>query len=158
LRGVITGEGPTTEGRVHFSRTIDAEDAALCAQVLIAASRQGEPVSREEADMLFEIDAAAAERLDQGRFDDLFAKAIMHHVRSASGLPVPPRSRALALTSPLDQWAFCHRAAISQEVRTWLETRLHGANPHGYAARTLTNVIAGLVSEPCLAGIFNVAA
>jgi hypothetical protein len=28
-RGIITGEGPTVVGRVHFSRTIDADDAAL---------------------------------------------------------------------------------------------------------------------------------
>jgi len=26
--GVITGEGPTTKGRVHFSRSIDADDTA----------------------------------------------------------------------------------------------------------------------------------
>ena len=26
--GVITGEGPTTKGRVHFSRSLDADDAA----------------------------------------------------------------------------------------------------------------------------------
>ena len=29
LKGVITGEGPTTAGRVHFSRTLDPADA-LC--------------------------------------------------------------------------------------------------------------------------------
>ena len=28
--GVITGEGPTTRGRVHFSRALDAFDAAWC--------------------------------------------------------------------------------------------------------------------------------
>jgi hypothetical protein len=29
--GVITGEGPTTRGRIHFSRALDAQDAAWCA-------------------------------------------------------------------------------------------------------------------------------
>jgi hypothetical protein len=28
--GVITGEGPTTRGRIHFSRALDAQDAAWC--------------------------------------------------------------------------------------------------------------------------------
>src|ERR1700755_2977071 len=42
-------------------------------------------VSREEAMALFQIDEAAAERSDNGRFDDLFAKAILHHAASASG-------------------------------------------------------------------------
>jgi hypothetical protein len=27
LKGVITGEGPTVTGRVHFSRTLDPDDA-----------------------------------------------------------------------------------------------------------------------------------
>src|SRR5687768_3366180 len=34
--GVITGEGPTTAGRVHFSRSLDAHDADWCARILTA--------------------------------------------------------------------------------------------------------------------------
>ena len=34
--GVITGEGPTTKGRMHFSRALDADDAAWCARILTA--------------------------------------------------------------------------------------------------------------------------
>ena len=34
--GVITGEGPTTKGRIHFSRALDADDAAWCARILTA--------------------------------------------------------------------------------------------------------------------------
>ena len=30
LSGVISGEGPTTNGRVHFSRALDREDALPC--------------------------------------------------------------------------------------------------------------------------------
>ncbi len=37
LKGVITGEGPTVDGRVHFSRTLDPDDASLCARILTAA-------------------------------------------------------------------------------------------------------------------------
>ena len=37
LNGVITGEGPTARGRVHFSRTLDREDAMQCERILLAA-------------------------------------------------------------------------------------------------------------------------
>src|SRR5712672_3789380 len=90
--GVITGEGPTTKGRIHFSRTLDAADAAWCARILTAAAVEHQPVSRAEAEALFEINDAAAERSDDGLFDDLFAKAIVHHAASASGLPLPSRA------------------------------------------------------------------
>ena len=76
--GVITGEGPTTRGRVHFSRALDAHDAAWCARILTATAVEYQPVSRAEAEALFEINNAAAERSDDGRFDDLLAKAVVH--------------------------------------------------------------------------------
>src|ERR1700692_4202497 len=94
--GVITGEGPTTRGRIHFSRAIDAQDAAWCARILTAITVADQPVSRAEAEVLFEINAAAAERSDNGQFDDLFARAIVHHLASASGMPVPSRTIALS--------------------------------------------------------------
>src|SRR5437868_9275379 len=101
--GVITGEGPTTKGRVHFSRALDADDAAWCARILTASAVEHQPVSRAEAEALFEINDAATERSDDGRFDDLLAKAVVHHAASESGCRcrrVPshcrrkPRSRA----------------------------------------------------------------
>src|SRR5713226_4513621 len=58
--GVITGEGPTTQGRVHFSRALDADDVAWCARILTAAAVEHQPVSRAEAEALFEINDAAA--------------------------------------------------------------------------------------------------
>src|SRR6266478_909311 len=43
--GVITGEGPTTKGRIHFSRALDADDAAWCARILTATAVEHQPVS-----------------------------------------------------------------------------------------------------------------
>src|SRR6202140_3766883 len=63
--GVITGEGPTTRGRIHFSRALDARDAAWCARILTATAVADEPVSRAEAEALFEINAVATERSDK---------------------------------------------------------------------------------------------
>src|SRR4026209_1107689 len=74
--GVITGEGPTTTGRVLFSRPLDADDAAWCARILTATAVEHQPVSRGEAEALFEINDAGAERSDDGVFDDLPAQAV----------------------------------------------------------------------------------
>ena len=61
LGGVITGEGPTTLGRAHFSRTLDSIDAGLCARILIASGGDRSiPVSREKAELLIDIDAAGS--------------------------------------------------------------------------------------------------
>ena len=62
--GVITGEGPTTKGRIHFSRALDADDAAWCARILTVSAVEHEPVSRAELEALFEISDAAAERTE----------------------------------------------------------------------------------------------
>src|SRR5438876_102186 len=83
--GVITGEGPTTKGRIHFSRALDADDAAWCARILTSAAVEHQPVCRAEIEALFEIHDAAAERSDGGRFDDLLAKAVAHHAAGESG-------------------------------------------------------------------------
>src|SRR6187551_3015271 len=103
--GVITGEGPTTRGRIHFSRALDADDAAWCARILTASGVASQPVSRAEAEALFEINDAGSDRSDNGRFDDLFAKAVVHHAASASGLPVPSRAVALSPDTAIESWA-----------------------------------------------------
>jgi hypothetical protein len=118
--GVITGEGPTTTGRIHYSRCIDAVDAALIRRILIAGGNRA--ITRAEADVLFEIHDAAFERTDGGAFDDLFAKAIAHHVLAAAGHRVP--ARATALTSPLADWAALDDVAVRGEIAAWLDTSL----------------------------------
>src|SRR6476661_3276969 len=103
--GVLTGEGPTTKGRVHFSRALDADDAAWCARILTANAVEHQPVSRAEAEALFAINDAASERSDGGRFDDLLAKAVAHHAAAEAGLKVPPRNVALAPDTAIESWA-----------------------------------------------------
>src|SRR5579864_1491273 len=118
--GVITGEGPTTKGRVHFSRELDAADVAWCERILTASAVVDQPVSRAEAEALFEIDGAATERSDAGRFEDLIAKAVVHHAASASGLPVPPRTVALSPDTDIESWAPTHAKGVNTEVLEWI--------------------------------------
>jgi hypothetical protein len=144
--GVITGEGPTTRGRVHFSRALDAHDAAWCARILTATAVEHQPVSRAEAEALFEINNAAAERSDEGRFDDLLAKAVVHHAASESGLLVPPRTVALSPETAIDSWAPAHRV-VDVEVLEWIASQMRG-KPR--SNRTLMRLVATLVGVAAL--------
>jgi hypothetical protein len=140
--GVITGEGPTTRGRVHFSRALDADDAAWCARILTAAAVEHQPVSRAEAEALFEIADAAAERSDNGRFDDLLAKAVVHHAASESGLPVPPRTVALSPETSIESWAPTKAANVDTEVLEWIASQMRGKR---CGNRTLIRLVATIV-------------
>jgi hypothetical protein len=145
--GVITGEGPTTTGRVHFSRELDADDAAWCARILTADAVEHQPVSRAEAEALFEINDAAAERSDEGRFDDLLAKAVVHHAASASGLPVPPRTVALSPETAIESWAPIQAAGVDTEVLEWIASQMRGKRRSN---RTLMRLVATIVGAATL--------
>src|SRR5215475_8972326 len=146
--GVITGEGPTTRGRVHFSRALDADDAAWCARILTAAAVANQPVSRAEAEALFEINDAATERSDAGRFDDLLAKAVAHHAASVSGLPVPPRTVALAPDTDIESWAPTHARGVNTEVLEWIAAQMRGKRRANGALAAMVATLAGVAALP----------
>src|ERR1700686_2441592 len=146
--GVITGEGPTTRGRVHFSRELDAFDAAWCARILTATAVDHQPVSRAEAEALFEINDAAAERSDEGRFDDLLAKAVVHHAASASGLPVPPRAVALSPETAIESWAPTKAAKVDSEVLEWIASQMRGKRRGNRTLMRLVATIVGVAALP----------
>ena len=146
--GVITGEGPTTKGRVHFSRELDADDAAWCARILTATAVEHQPVSRAEAEALFEINDAAAERSDDGRFDDLLAKAVVHHAASVSGLPVPSRTVALSPETAIESWAPTKAAGVDTEVLEWIASQMRGKHRSSRILRSLVATIFGVAALP----------
>jgi hypothetical protein len=145
--GVITGEGPTTKGRIHFSRALDADDAAWCERILTATAVEHQPVSRAEAEALFEINAAAAERSDDGRFDDLLAKAVAHHAASESGLPVPPRTVALSPDTAIESWAPAHAINVNTEALQWIAGQMRGKR---HSNRTLAALVATIIGAAAL--------
>ena len=156
LNGVITGEGRTTRGRIHFSRTLDREDAALCERILLAAGRDGAAVSRAEAEILLRIDAAATERTDQGRFDDLFAKAVAHYLLSATGLGVPPRNVALARETPLTTWASRQpNGNIDADVLAWIASHANGRKRLSGALAAIITLVCGAAGSPVGQSITN---
>lgn len=144
--GVITGEGPTVSGRIHFTRALDAQDATWCARILTAEALNEQPVSRAEAETLFEINDAGADRSDDGLFDDLFAKAIVHHAAAASGLPVPSRSTALAPETAIETWAPTQAVGVNNEVLEWIALRMRSKHSN----RALTKLVATLIGAATL--------
>jgi hypothetical protein len=156
--GVITGEGPTTKGRVHFSRALDADDAAWCARILTATAVEHQPVSRAEAEALFEINDAAAERSDNGRFDDLLAKAVVHHAASVSGLPVPSRTVALSPETAIESWAPTHSAGVDTEVLEWIASQMRGKRRSNRTLMSLVATIVGVAALPLthLPNVFDI--
>ena len=155
--GVITGEGPTTKGRIHFSRALDADDAAWCARILTASAVEHQPVSRAEAEALFEINDAGAERNDEGLFDDLLAKAVVHHAASASGLPVPPRIVALAPDTAIESWAPTQAIGVNIEVLEWIASQMRGKRRYNRALMALAAMLVGAATLPMvqLPGVFD---
>jgi hypothetical protein len=162
LNGIITGEGPTTQGRIHFSRTLDREDAMLCERILMAAGRDGAAVSRAEAELLFDIDAAATERTDQGRFDDLFAKAVAHYVLAAAGREVPPREIALAPETPLSSWAPKKlNGSVDSEIQVWMASQVKKRKRPNRGLATVVVLICGAAVSPVaqsIAGLLDLGA
>jgi len=153
--GVITGEGPTTKGRVHFSRSLDVDDATWCERILTARAVEHQPVSRAEAEALFEIAQAATERSDDGRFDDLLAKAIAHHAAAMSGLAVPPRSVALAADTDIESWAPTHARGVDTDILEWIASQMRGKRNTNRTLMAMVATFVGVAALP-LAQLPNV--
>ena len=153
--GVITGEGPTTKGRVHFSRALDADDAAWCARILTASAVEHQPVSRAEAEALFAINDAASERSDGGRFDDLLAKAVAHHAAAEAGLKVPPRTVALSPETDIASWA-PNQATQNAEVLEWIASQMRGKPRRNRALMTMVATFLGVTALPLAQQLPNV--
>jgi hypothetical protein len=152
--GVITGEGPTTRGRIHFSRALDADDAAWCVRILTAAAVEHQPICRAEVEALFEIHDAAAERTDGGRFDDLLAKAVAHHAAAEAGLAVPPRTVALAADTRIESWAPAQAIKGNTEALQWVARQMRGKRRSTRLMTMVASVI-GVAAVP-LAQLPNV--
>ena len=146
--GVITSEGPTTKGRIHFSRSLDSDDAAWCARILTVSEVEHQPVSRAEVEALFEISDAAAERSDEGRLDDLLAKAVAHHTASESGLPVPPRTVALSPDTDIESWAPAKAANIDTKVLEWLAGQMRGKRRSNKTLAAMVATVVGAAALP----------
>ncbi len=90
-----------------------------------------------------------------GRFDDLLAKAVVHHAASASGLPVPPRTVALSPETAIESWAPAKAVNVDTEVLEWIASQMRGKRRGNRTLMRLVATIVGVAALP-LAQLPNV--
>lgn len=96
-RAVISGDGPLRgEPSAVEAGTISDAEVDLVRRVLYAFGGDGNiAITRAEAEVLFDIEDALAERGTTPAWTDLFSKAIASVILSASGYAPPSREEAL---------------------------------------------------------------
>jgi hypothetical protein len=105
---VISGNGPLRKGMTVEAGVITDGEVDLLRRMLYGFGGDGSvAVTRNEADILFDIDEAVADATPNPVWTDLFVKAVANVIMSSSGYAVPTREEALrqeaALQSPEQQ-------------------------------------------------------
>ena len=105
---VISGSGPLRKGMTVKAGTITDGEVDLLRRMLYGFGGDGSvAVTRNEADILFDIDEAVADATPNPVWTDLFVKAVANVIMSSSGYAVPTREEALrqeaTLQSPEQQ-------------------------------------------------------
>jgi hypothetical protein len=153
----ITGEGPAARGRVHFSRTVDGRDVELLSRMLEkSGGTLGASVSREEADLLFDIADACSASPNDHAWDQLFARAIANHLLGASA----QQRRALEHApfvrgdGPEGEWQSSSR--LDSASAAWLNSRIHRDGSVSSGERILLGFLDQAVPElPAKAAILR---
>ena len=95
-RAVVTGTGPLRAASGAPAGTITVGEVDLLRRILYAFGGDGHiAVTRDEADVLFDIDEAVENAEPNAAWTDLFVKAVANVIMSTSGYAVPSREEAL---------------------------------------------------------------
>ncbi|MHA7772056.1 hypothetical protein [Roseibium sp. M-1] len=101
---VISGTGVTRSGAGLKPGVIADGEVELLRRVLYAgASSRGIAISREEAEILFDLNDATKEAENAAAWSELFAKAVGNYIMAMSGFTPPSRQVALAREDWLNQ-------------------------------------------------------
>lgn len=100
---VISGAGPLRRGKNLEPGTISEGEVDLLRRILYAFGGDGHvAVTRDEAEILIDIDEAVGEAEPNPAWTDLYVKAIANAMMAASGYAVPTREEALRQEVSLD--------------------------------------------------------
>jgi hypothetical protein len=100
---IVTGLGPLRAGKGLASGTITAGEVDLLRRILYAFGGDGHvAITRDEADVLFDIDEAVEHGEANPAWTDLFVKAVANVMMATSGYAVPSREEALRQEASLD--------------------------------------------------------
>jgi hypothetical protein len=101
---VLCGQRVSLHDEAYEPGRVTAADVKALRRVLHAASSEGfNTISREEAEILFDIAEATATADNDPSFDDLFARAIGNHLMAGSGWSAPSMAIALRRERWLDE-------------------------------------------------------
>lgn len=95
-KAVVDGDGPTRMDKVLKPGTIGLAEVEILRRTLYAAGGAGHTaVTREEAEMLFDINDITKHAENDPAWSDLFVKAIANFLMAAHGYSIPSRQDAL---------------------------------------------------------------
>jgi phage FluMu protein gp41 len=124
VRSAVIARRPASSVRLSFNRTIDSETAALVRRIVLGCPALSlRAVTRDEAEALFDLHDLTASGANDTDFDDLFFKAVSHHLIAETGLAVPLRSVALARQAEFPRGEG-RAALLGPEETAWLATRI----------------------------------
>lgn len=102
--GIVTGAGPTRQGKPGDIGRITDFEVDVLRRILYAFAGDGHvAITREEADVMFDIDEAVANAAPNPAWTDLFVKTVANVIMASSGYAVPSREEALRQEASLDQ-------------------------------------------------------
>ncbi|MEM1377210.1 MAG: hypothetical protein AAGG69_07460 [Pseudomonadota bacterium] len=94
---VVNGKGALAKGREARPGVVTATDVEMVRRVLYAFGGEGQAmVTRDEAEVLFDINDATSEAANDPAWSDLFTKAIGFSLLASFGYVQPSRERMLA--------------------------------------------------------------
>lgn len=126
---VISGEGVLARDRKHMPGVVTAEDVEAVRTIIYSASGDGGiGVSRDEAEVLFDINDASSVLRNDPSWSVLFAKAIAASLMMATGYKMPDRETAKYREAWLDD--------TSVEVGSFF-SRIFSSGLRGFAESVL---------------------
>ncbi|GLS78429.1 hypothetical protein GCM10007904_37660 [Oharaeibacter diazotrophicus] len=100
---VVDGDGPLARGRKLEPGVIGADEVALIRRVLYAyGGERTVGITREEAEVLFDLNDRTSEADNDPSWSDLFVKAVANFLMAARGYAVLSREEALRREAWLD--------------------------------------------------------
>ncbi len=102
-RAVVSGTGPLTKGRTLKIGEITRDETDFVRRAIFAMGGPGNiAITRQEAEMLFEINDKSVDALTDPTWNELFIKSIANHLMAMSGYNVGSREDALRHDAFLD--------------------------------------------------------
>jgi hypothetical protein len=100
---VLAGDGPLANGQTLQPGSVSRDDVELLRRIVWAAAGPGRnAISREEAEVLFDIDEASENSENDPSWHDFFARAVANSILAAAGYEPPSREIAFARSAWLD--------------------------------------------------------